>query len=373
LQHSQVAFEHLYTFVTDSENAICKANPENWCVGLGCVNNVFRFACEIGMMVNIHILHAFVLTVDIAFQAVDRAFEIGTLGPDQAIEGYGYSKATYEDLQTHNKWNIKALTNINGNIHNQHMSMRQHLQNRHSAMEKNIGEDIGESRNALGQAIISSQNAIGEALVDSQNANGQLIVDAQNSNGQAIVDARNAMSDQHNAMVEWLQTNFCALCVRFDCACERFIGPLEDDQRHIPLHLHWPEDQVTLMEKLHQIEMKGDNVQEDIQRALGIGEDDARSLRSIGMETEALTKIRVQVDAIEGNMKVSEDNMQAVQGKVDAVQGKVDAIDGNMQAVSAETKQMKDMMLQLIEQNSKLMQLMEHKNTNNRLLDEEME
>ena len=43
------------------------------------------------------------------------------------------------------------------------------------------------------------------------------------------------------------------------------------------------------------------------------------------------------------------------------VKDKVNAIEVNMQAQSAETKQMKDMMSQLIEQNSKLMQLMEHK------------
>ena len=118
------------------------------------------------------------------------------------------------------------------------------------------------------------------------------------------------------------------------------------------------------MEKLHQIEMKGDSVQEDIQRALGTGEDDARSL---GMEADALTEIKVQVNAIEGNMaavqgKVDaiEGNMEAVQGKVDAIEGKVDAIEGkvdavqgNMKAQSAETKQMKDMMSQLIEQNKK--------------------
>merc|ERR1719491_1515942 len=219
-------------------------------------------------------------------------------------------------------------------------------------MEENIGEEISESRNALGQAIISSQNAIGEALVVSQNSNGRLIVNARNANGQAIVNARNAISDQHNEMLKWLQTNFCVLCVGLDCTCEKFIGPLEDDQTHIPLHLHWPEGQATLMDKLHQIEMKGESVQEDIQRTPGTGEDDARSLRSIGMETEALTKIKVQVDAIEGNMKVFEGDLKLIVGKVDkvdAIEGKVDAIEGNMQAQSAETKQMKYMMLQLIE------------------------
>ena len=164
------------------------------------------------------------------------------------------------------------------------------------------------------------------------------MVDAQNANGQAIVDAQNTMSHQHNAMLEWLQTNLCALCVGLDCACERFIGPLEDNQTHIPLHLHWPEGQATLMEKLHQIEMKGDSVQEDIQRALGTGDDDVRSLRSIEMETEALTKIRVQVDAIEGNMKAVQCNMQAVQGNMQAVQGNTKAVKHKVHAQSAETR-----------------------------------
>merc|ERR1719491_2275113 len=383
LEYAKVVLDQLHSFLGDIEENVCAAIPDVAC-GLACVNTPAKAFCYVAAIALSSAAHLILVGADIAFQTVNREFETDTLGPDEAIEGYEYSKATYEDLQAHNKWNHGALTNINRNIQSQHTSMRQHLQDRHSAMEEHIGEDISESRNALGQAIISSQNAIGEALVDAQNANGQ-----------AIVDARNAMSDQHNAMLEWLQMNFCGLCKELACACENFIGPLEDDQTHIPLHLHWPEGQETLMEKLHQIEMKGDSVQEDIQRALGTGEEDARNLRSIGMETEALTKIKVQVDAIEGNMKLIvgkvdltvKGNMQAVQGKVDAIDSNMQAVQGNMQAVqgnmkavkdkvdahSAETKQMKHMMLQLIEQNSKLMQLMEHKNTNNGLLVEEME
>merc|ERR1719491_538853 len=375
LEYAKVVLDQLHSFLGDIEENVCAAIPDVAC-GLACVNTPAKAFCYVAAIALSSAAHLILVGADIAFQTVNREFETDTLGPDEAIEGYEYSKATYEDLQAHNKWNHGALTNINRNIQSQHTSMRQHLQDRHSAMEENIGEDISESRNALGQAIISSQNAIGEALVDSQNANGQLIVDAQNANGQAVVDARNAMSDQHNAMLEWLQTNLCVLCVNLDCACARFIGPLEDDQSHIPLHLHWPQGQATLMDRLHQIEMKGDSVQEDIQRAFGTGEDNDRSLHSTGMETEALTKIKVQVDAIEGNMKVFEDGLTLIVGKVDkvdAIEGKVDAIEGNMQAQSAETKQMKYMMLQLIEQNTKLMQLIEHKNTNNGLLVEDME
>merc|ERR1719491_1000541 len=375
LEYAKVVLDQLHSFLGDIEENVCAAIPDVAC-GLACVNTPAKAFCYVAAIALSSAAHLILVGADIAFQTVNREFETDTLGPDEAIEGYEYSKATYEDLQAHNKWNHGALTNINRNIQSQHTSMRQHLQDRHSAMEENIGEEISESRNALGQAIISSQNAIGEALVDSQNANGQLIVDAQNANGQAIVDARNAMSDQHNAMLEWLQTNFCALCVGPDCACERFIGPLEDDQTHIPLHLHRPEGQATLMEKLHQIEMKGDSVQEDIQRALGIGEDDARSLHSIGMETAIEGNMKVfegDLKLIVGNMQAVEGNMQAVEGNMKAVKDKVDAIEGNMQAQSAETKQMKDMMLHLIEQNTKLMQQMEHKNMNNGLLIEEME
>merc|ERR1719491_2857800 len=334
LEYAKVVLDQLHSFLGDIEENVCAAIPDVAC-GLACVNTPAKAFCYVAAIALSSAVHLILVGADIAFQTVNREFETDTLGPDEAIEGYEYSKATYEDLQAHNKWNHGALTNINRNIQSQHTSMRQHLQDRHSAMEENIGEDISESRNALGQAIISSQNAIGEALVDSQNANGQLIVDAQNANGQAIVDARNAMSDQHNAMLEWLQTNFCVLCVNTACACARFIGPLEDDQIHIPLHL-------TLT-----------------------GEDDARSLRSIGMAAEALTKIKVQIDAIGGNMKVFEGDLKLIVGKVDVTEGNMKAVKDKVDAHSAETKQMRDMMLQLIEQNSKLMQLMEHKNTNN--------
>ena len=71
--------------------------------------------------------------------------------------------------------------------------------------------------------------------------------------------------------------------------------------------------------------MNGDSVQKDIQRALGTGEDDARRLRSIGMEADALTEIKVQVDANEGNMK-------SVQVKVDAIEGIMKAVQGNMKS-----------------------------------------
>ena len=108
--------------------------------------------------------------------------------------------------------------------------------------------------------------------------------------------------------------------------CETFIGPLEEDQMQLPLELHWPEDQPTLMERLHQIEMNGDNIQavmEGIQRALSISVDgtedgntkqtksiNARSLSPLGMEAEALTKIKVQVNEIEGNMEVFEGDLK---------------------------------------------------------------
>ena len=131
------------------------------------------------------------------------------------------------------------MTKIATNMNNQHTSMRQHLQDRHLAMEINIGQDIFDAQNAIGQGI----------------------VDAQNANGQGIVDARNAMSDQHNQMLGWLYPTLCAI---FEQAggpsCTQSIGPLKEHQEHIPLELHWPEGQLTLTERLEQIESKFDKV-----------------------------------------------------------------------------------------------------------------
>ena len=62
------------------------------------------------------------------FQALNREYEIKTLGPDLATHGYKYSKNTNEALRNSIEWTHDALTNIAQGMENQHKNMRQHLQ-----------------------------------------------------------------------------------------------------------------------------------------------------------------------------------------------------------------------------------------------------
>merc|ERR1712238_177920 len=101
--------------------------------------------------------------------------------------------------------------------------MKRQLQERHKDIANHVGEDIADAQNALGRAIVVAQNEIGQSIFDSQNALGQAVVTSQNTNGEAIVDARNAMSTQHNVVVG-------LLCEVSGIQCNRFIGPLEEDQ-----------------------------------------------------------------------------------------------------------------------------------------------
>mmetsp|Transcript_9071 Transcript_9071/g.19640 ORF Transcript_9071/g.19640 Transcript_9071/m.19640 type:complete len:159 (+) Transcript_9071:1-477(+) len=150
---------------------------------------------------------------------------------------------------------------------------------------------------------------IGQDVIDAQNALGQAIVDAQNTNGQAIVDARNAISDQHNQMFKWLRTNVCAIyeSSAIGGVCAPFIGPLEEGQMNIPLELYWPEGQLTLVERLEG-----------------------------------------KINAVEGKIDAK------IDAKMNAAEGKIDGVERKVAAVEA-------MMMHLVEQNMKLMHLMEHK------------
>ena len=167
------------------------------------------------------------------FRALNRSYEIATLGGYQAIYGYEYSKDTHKLLHDQKLWIHGALTKIAQGMENQHKNMRQHLQDRHLAMESNIGEDTNEAHNALGEAIM----------------------EAQNSNGQGITDAQNAMSDQHNRMLGWLHNYLCLIYVAMNGNCLSLIGPLQEDQVHIPLDLHWPEGQQTVMKKMRNVKV----------------------------------------------------------------------------------------------------------------------
>ena len=87
-------------------------------------------------VVNLLVVHVIKLALQISLEVVNRQFEIATLGSDQAIYGYEYSKATHQDVKALTKWQYESLLKINNVIEMQHTSMREHLQERHFVMEQ---------------------------------------------------------------------------------------------------------------------------------------------------------------------------------------------------------------------------------------------
>ncbi len=88
---------------------------------------------------------------------------------------------------------------------------------------------------------------------------------AQNDNGQAIVDAQNAMTTQHNVLGEWWNANLCLIYEAVNGTCSGFIGPLQEDQTFIPMVLEWPEGQLNLAERIHNIEPLGEYVKDTVE------------------------------------------------------------------------------------------------------------
>merc|ERR1712238_7912 len=306
LQHAVFAFESVYSIAEEFTEKLCNVGPENLCAGIICLTNPGKIHCSAWQVINLLVGHPIKLALQISLEAVTREFELATLGPDQAIYGYEYSKATYQDVKALTKWQYESLLKINTVIEVQHSSMREHLQERHFAMEQNIGEDIFDSQNAIGQSII----------------------DAQNANGQLIVDAHNAMSDQHNRMLKWMHDDFPQrICQVYNASggkCKSFIGPLEEDQGNIPIELHWPEDQPTLDVRLQQIE-----------------------------SSLSLDNIDKKESNVEGKMDEMKTEMSAVKTEISAVQLEMRETKGMMKteisAVQLEMRETKEMMKTLID------------------------
>ena len=150
LHHTQVVYEKLYKFTIENADKLCEVIPALLPFNLP---NPGFIVCKIVVTILLAVMYAVSGALDIAFQVVDGELEVLTLGPDQDMYGYEYTKATNTDLHAYGEWNKDALTKIAINMNNQHTSMRQHLQDRHTAMETNVGQDIFDAQNALGQAI----------------------------------------------------------------------------------------------------------------------------------------------------------------------------------------------------------------------------
>ncbi len=334
--HWLVAAEHIWDMTLEALDSTCDGlGPENICAGPVCAPNPAPIVCR-GMAKPVFVVIAYLLLVGatIAYQVIDDIYTLATLGENQAVYGYYYSRATYHNTLGYNDWNRRALEAIRTNMKDQHHEMKRQLQERHKDIANHVGEDIADAQNTLGHAIVTSQNEIGKSIIDSQNALGEAIVDSQNANGQAIVDAQNYITSQHNTLGEWLHTSLCQLYEKEGGTCEEFIGPLEEDQAFIPMELSWPAGQPTMIEMLEQIQSTlllgstgdskdGSEITVDAPRVLGA----ATSIQVDGVESK--------VDALAADM----------QRKVDGVESKVGAIESSMKNIEEKLSKLMNLLV----------------------------
>ena len=84
LGHALTGAEQVYEFTDSFSGDVCTTMPENPCIGaslgLVCFPNPAYFACRIIKLTTKAIAFAVLVAVTIAHQAVDRAYDIATLG-----------------------------------------------------------------------------------------------------------------------------------------------------------------------------------------------------------------------------------------------------------------------------------------------------
>ena len=77
-----------------------------------------------------------------------------SLGADQAIYGYYYSRATYHNTKHYNEWNEKALDAIRLNMKDQHTEMKKQLQERHKDIANHVGQDVSDEHSNFERCIV---------------------------------------------------------------------------------------------------------------------------------------------------------------------------------------------------------------------------
>ena len=361
--HILATAEHVYEFSTMLMSATCEINPENICVGIGCVNNPVRVACEASGTIFIGIAYGVLVAATVAFQATDHVYEKATLGADAAIYGYEYSQATYINTKRYSAFNIKALTAIRDNMLHQHKEMKRQLQERHKDIANHVGQDIADAQNALGEAIVDAQNQLGQGIVDAQNTLGNYIVNAQNANGELIVETSNYITLQHNKLSQWLHNSLCIMFEKDGGKCNTLIGPLEEDQVVVPVELVWPENQPTILERLEQIQTTfssgatARNSVREINSAQHLSVTDTGSENSLiftslvksevgSVKSEVKSEVgavKSEVGAVKSEVGSVKSEVGAVKSEVGSVKSEVGAVKDKVNSMDSQIQEMKDM------------------------------
>eukprot|EP00956_Cyclotella_meneghiniana_P044135 scaffold302880_cov113-Cyclotella_meneghiniana.AAC.1 len=146
LGHALAGAEQLYEFTDNMNDALCRGlGGSTECVGVGisvaCFVNFAYYICEKLNMSIKGIAYAVLVTVTFAYQAVDQAYDIASLGANQAIFDYYYSRANYHNTKHYNEWNEQALNTIRLNMREQHTEMKRQLQKRHKDIANHVGQD----------------------------------------------------------------------------------------------------------------------------------------------------------------------------------------------------------------------------------------
>ena len=142
-----------------------------------------------------------------------------------------------------------------------------------------------------------------------------------------IIDASNYVTEQHNALSEWLYDNLCIIYKASGGSCESVIGPLQENQAHIPMQLYWPEGQPSIMEKI-------DLIQTSLPLTLKDNLELEHIINANTSSADGLKTIKGKMDALSSNLQENLNQVDVVDGKVDAVESKVNAVESKVDALS---------------------------------------
>ena len=176
-----------------------------------------------------------------------------------------------------------------------------------------------------------------------------------------IKETSNYITEQHNTLSDWLHENLCIIYKALNGSCDRTIGPLNENQAHIPMQLYWPEGQLTIFERLEQFQTHLSLPVSDNDEAAGAeGMEAVRHVMMNAFSLEMKGRVDAVADLVENKMNALSKEMQgkddALETKVDAVETKVDAVETKVDAVETKVDAVADLVESKVNVLSKEMQ-----------------
>ena len=139
LEHNVEVWEHFYMFTNDQMDQQCELFSDK-VVMCNSVPNPLKWTCNFKRAVIVKLSYIALTLANIALRVVAKEFADTTLGYDQEIYAYYYSRANYLNIKGQNEWEANALEVLRVNMKEQHMQMRRQLQERHKDIANHIGE-----------------------------------------------------------------------------------------------------------------------------------------------------------------------------------------------------------------------------------------